>query len=116
MGRRLDSTGSSTACGRSAIARPGPTSIRAASRRTPRRASAPACSGTFRLPDPWVIQGLPAEAERRFAVGRIVVERRDEDSVADGPEGAEEDQVQRGGAGRAEAPRPSDDAPPEGDG
>src|SRR3989441_4757303 len=93
------------------MVRPGPISIREASRRTPRRASAPACSGTFRLPDPWVIQGLPAEAERRFAVGRIVVERRDEDSVDDGPEGAEDEPVQSGGDAPSERPPLSDEAP-----
>src|SRR5207245_9241006 len=64
---------------------------------------------------PRMIHGLPDEHERRLAVGRVVVQGRDEDSVDDGPEGAEDEPIQDRRDGPREAPRLSDDAPHERD-
>src|SRR5881628_3728668 len=113
--RRQESTGSSRACGRSATGRRGHTSIRAASRRTRRRTTISACSGNSRLADPRMVQGLPAEAERRLAIRRVMVEGRDENSVDDGPEGAEDEPIKDRGDGPRQAAGLSDDSPHERD-
>src|SRR2546427_11597882 len=62
-----------------------------------------------------MIQSLPVEAERCLAIGRVVVERGDENPVDDGPEGAQHEPVQDSGHRPGEAAGLSDDSPYERD-
>src|SRR5947208_4525617 len=84
----------STPFGRPAIERNERISILAACARM--RRSTPSCpsSASECLADPRMVQGLPVEPERRFAVRRVVVQGDDEDPVHDGPEGAQDETVQ----------------------
>src|SRR5207249_4011281 len=62
-----------------------------------------------------MIQSLPVEAERCLAIGRVVVERGDENPVDDGPERAQNEPVQDGGHRPGEAAGLPDDSPYERD-
>src|SRR5438132_9286118 len=104
---------SSTPFGRPAIEPNERTFILAACARM--RRSTPSCpsSASECLADPRMVQGLPVEPERRFAVRRVVVQGDDEDPVHDGPEGAQDEPVQDRSDGPAERRGASDDSPDE---
>src|SRR2546426_9906040 len=93
-GHRPSWSGSWPAYEKSATGRPEPIFTHAESRRTRPRRTSGACSGTARLADPRMVQCLPAEPERGFALECVVVQRRDEDPVHDGPQGAEDEPIQ----------------------
>src|SRR5947199_10867106 len=103
----------STPFGRPAIERNERISILAACARM--RRSTPSCpsSASECLADPRMVQGLPVEPERRFAVRRVVVQGDDEDPVHDGPEGAQDEPVQDRSDGPTECRGTSDDSPEE---
>src|SRR2546428_10462462 len=108
-GHRQSSSGSWPACEKSATGRPEPMFTHAGSRPTRPRRTSGECSGTARLADPRMVQRLPAEPEGGFALQGVVVQRRDEDPVHDGPEGAEDEPIQDGADGPSEIPRVSED-------
>src|SRR3989442_1428510 len=62
-----------------------------------------------------MIQGLPVEAERCLAIGRVMVEGRDENPMDDGPEGAQDEPIQDGRNRPRQAAGLSDDPPHERD-
>src|SRR3989442_4697839 len=62
-----------------------------------------------------MIQGLPVEAERCLAIGRVMVEGRDENPMDDGPEGAQDEAIQDGRNRPRQAAGLSDDPPHERD-
>src|SRR6266508_3154429 len=68
---------------------PGRTSIRAAY--GPTRPTTRSCgsSSTGCLPDPGMVQRLPAEPERRLVLRGVVVQGDDQDAVDDVPQGAQ---------------------------
>src|SRR5256712_201930 len=108
-GHRPSWSGSLPAYEKSATGRPAPIFTHAGSRRTRPRRTSGACSGNARLADPRMVQCLPAEPERGFALECIVVQRRDEDPVHDGPEGAEDEPIQDRADRPSEVPRVAED-------
>src|SRR3989454_11612836 len=108
-GHRPSWSGSWPAYEKSATGRPEPIFTHAESRRTRPRRTSGACSGTARLADPRMVQCLPAEPERGFALECVVVQRRDKDPVPDGPQGAEAEPIQDRADRPSEVPRVAED-------
>src|SRR5256712_2842109 len=108
-GHRPSWSGSLPAYEKVATGRPDPISTHAESSRPRPRRTSGACSGTARLADPRMVQCLPAEPERGFALECIVVQRRDEDPVHDGPQGAEDEPIQDRADRPSEVPRVTED-------
>src|SRR2546422_6685468 len=108
-GHRPSWSGSWPAYEKSATGRPEPIFTHAGSRRTRPRRTSGACSGTARLADPRMVQRLPADPEGGFALQGLVVQRRDEDPVHDGPQGAEDEPIQDRADRPSEVPRVAED-------